>query len=93
VVAVLVGVGEQGDARALHPLGGGVLARCLPHLVGDRLGVGVGAGVGARAQLGVGVRVAVGVGLVRVRVRVRVRVKRRLPHQREGREDREDARD
>ena len=63
VVAVLVGVGEQGDARALHPLGGGVLARCLPHLVGDRLGDGVGVGVGVRVKLGMGIRVAVGVGL------------------------------
>ena len=63
MVLVLVGVCEQRDARALHPFGRGVLARRLPHLVGDRLGDGVGVGVGVRVKLGVGIRVAVGVGL------------------------------
>ena len=42
VELVLVGVGEQRDARALHALGRGVLARGLPHLVG--VGVGLGRG-------------------------------------------------
>ena len=38
VVLVLVGVREQRDARALHALGRGVLARRLAHLVGKGLG-------------------------------------------------------
>ena len=42
VVLVLVGVREQRDARALHPFGRGVLARCLAHLVGKGLGVELG---------------------------------------------------
>ena len=42
VVLVLVGVREQRDARALHPLGRGVLARRLAHLVGKGLGLELG---------------------------------------------------
>ena len=42
VVLVLVGVREQRDARALHPLGRGVLARRLAHLVGEGLGLELG---------------------------------------------------
>ena len=44
VILVLVGVREQRDARALHPLGRGVLARRLARLVGNQ-GLGVELGV------------------------------------------------